>query len=118
MDFIAEYNEMATIPHKIAITYKFFELFRVCLKDSEDDKRGFYWSTGAVDTKLSDDALIGFKAYIKAQKSQLKKCDVAATNCGKMLWFFYHKLLETDAFDPVIRRDILAYMDICEYIII
>jgi hypothetical protein len=115
MDFIEEYNEMSAIPIKIAVTYKFFELFRVSLKDSD---RGIHWSTCAVDTKQSDEVLEAFKAYIKTQRSQLKKCDVGNTNCGKMLWFFYQKLLEFNVFDADIRREILKFMEVCEYIIL
>jgi hypothetical protein len=117
MDFLAEYDEMNCIPSKIAVTYKFFELFRVCLKDTDDEKRGFYWSVNAVDTELSDEILVAFKTFLKAKRSELKKCKVSDVNCGKMLWFFYHKLLEVGAFNDIIRRDIMAYMDICEYII-
>lgn len=116
MDFVADYEEMCKIPSKIAVTYSFFDLFKVQLKDSGDVAKGFYWP-GAVDTKLSDDALNAFKAYLKAKKSELKRCDTSV-NCGKMMWFFYQKLLELNAFDVVTRRDILAYMDICEYIVV
>jgi hypothetical protein len=114
VDFLAEYNEMNVIPSKIAITYAFFDLFKVVMKTTEESGRGFYWCSSAVDARISDEVLVAFKAYIKAQKQQLKKCDVKGTNCGKMLWFFYHKLLEHNVFTVEVRRDILAYMDMCE----
>jgi len=114
LDFVEEYNEMNVVPSKIAITYAFFDLFKVVMKTTEESKRGLYWCSSAVDTKLPDDILGAFKGYIKAQRQQLKKCDVKGTNCGKILWFFYHKLLEYDVFTMEQRRDILAYMDMCE----
>ena len=116
MDFIAEYHEMNKIPSKIAVTYSFFDLFKVQTKSSDDLAKGFYWC-GQVDTKLPDDVLGAFKHYIKTMKSELKQCNTKS-NCGKMLWFFYQKLLEHGAFNSEIRRDIMSYMDICEYIII
>jgi len=116
MDFVAEYAEMCTIPSKIAVTYKFFELFKVYLKDSEEGPKGLHWSY-ASDTNLSDETLVAFKALLKFQRSQLKKLDTPSVNCGKMLWFFYQKLLDVGAFNAEVRRDILAHMDLCEYII-
>jgi len=115
MDLLEEYAEMDKIPSKIAVTYSVFDLFRVQLKDSESGKRGLYWST-TLDSKLSDEVLIALKSFLKAKKSELKTCDTKI-NCSKLLWFFYQKLLELDAFTIETRRDILAYMDMCEYII-
>lgn len=115
MDFVEEYAEMEKVPSKIAVTYSVFDLFRVQLKDSDTMKRGLYWP-GAVDTKLSDEALVALKSFLKAKKSELKTCDTKI-NCGKLMWFFYQKLLELDAFDVQTRRDILGYMDMCEYIL-
>jgi hypothetical protein len=116
MDFLAEYDEMNKIPSKIAVTYSFFDLFKVQLKDSPERARGIHWP-GATDSRLTDNVLQAFKAYIKAKKAELKLCDTKS-NCGKMLWFFYQKLLEFDVFTVETRRDILSYMDICEYIIL
>ena len=112
MDFVAEYAEMNVIPSKIAVTYSFFNLFKVY---TEGPKRGLHWP-GASEANLSDEVLAAFKAYLKAKKAELKLSDTKS-NCGKMLWFFYQKLLEHNAFTIDERRDILAYMDICEYII-
>lgn len=120
MDFLAEYDEMAAIESKIAVTYKFFHLFTVCMKDTDDNKRGFYFSKCAVDTKLSDEVLLAFRDYLKVKKALLKKSatDPKLPNCGKMLWFFYQKILEVGAFTPEIRNEIRGYMDLCEYIIL
>jgi len=115
MDFLAEYDEMETIPQNMAVAYKFLNLFKVVLTDSEKEKRGLYWSSVS-DIDLSDDILHAIKAYLKAKKSELRKSDPKAKP-GKMLWFFYQKLLEVDAFDSTVRRDILAYMELCAYII-
>ena len=116
MDFVAEYDDMCKIPSKIAVTYSFFELFKVQLKDTPEQPRGLSWP-GATDSKLSDEVLQAFKWYLKAKKAELKRCDTGS-NCGKMLWFFYQKLLEHNAFDVETRRDIMCYMEICEYIIL
>ena len=116
MDFLAEYDEMNAIPPRIAATYLFFDLFRVVLKDSDNDKRGLHWSSISVDSKLSDDALLAFKAYLKAKKSELKKPDTKI-NCGKSLWFFFQKILELGAFDTETRRDISRYIDLVGYMI-
>lgn len=116
MDFLAEYDELCTIPTKIGITYTLLSMFKVQLKDSDELKRGLHWP-GAIDSKLSDEFLIAFKGFLKAKRAELKKCDVK-TNCGRIMWFIYSKLLEADAFDIETRRDIIAYMDICEYIIL
>ena len=118
MDFLEEYDEMCTIPSKIAVTYKFFQLFGVVLEDTPTAKRGLHFSTIAVDSNLSDETLLAFNVYLKAKKKQLTKGDEAATNCGKFLWFFYQKLLEVGAFTPEVRTEIRGYMDLCEYIIL
>jgi hypothetical protein len=118
MDFLEEYDEMYTIPSKIAVTYKFLQLFTVALEDTATVKRGLHFSTIAVDSNLSDEILLAFNAYLKAKKKQLKKFDQDTINCGKILWFFYQKLLEVGAFTAEVRTEIRGYMDLCEYIIL
>jgi hypothetical protein len=118
MDFLEEYDEMSTIPSKIAVTYKFFQLFTVALEDTPTTKRGMHFSTIATDSNLSDEILQAFGAYLKAKKRQLKRYDEAGVNCGKILWFFYQKLLEVGAFNASVRAEIREYMDLCEYIIL
>jgi len=115
MDFLEEYDEMKTIPQNTAVSYKFLSLFKVVLKDSEDEKRGLHWSSYSVDSNLSDDVLLAFKNYLKAKKSEVRKDSKAP--CGKILWFFYQKLLDVGAFDSETRRDILHYLELCAYII-
>ena len=116
MDFLAEYDEKETIPQKTAVAYKFLSLFKVILADSDKEKRGLYWSSMSLDPNLSDEVLYAIKAYLKVKKNELRKAD-PKSKPGKMLWFFYQKLLEVGAFDSYTRRDILAYMELCAYII-
>lgn len=116
MDFLAEYDEMVTIPQNTIVAYKFLSLFKVVLKDTETEKRGLHWSLIAVDNKLDDQTLIAFKNYLKAKRSELRKLD-PSSKPGKMLWFFYQKLLEVGAFDVETRKDIHNYMELCAYII-
>jgi hypothetical protein len=116
MDFLAEYDEMSSIPQNTAVAYKFLNLFKVVLNQTETEKRGLYWSTISLDPNLSDEVLVAMKAYLKAKKAELRKAD-PKSKPGNMLWFFYQKLLEVGAFDSYTRRDILAYMELCAYII-
>ena len=116
MEFLQEYEEMNTIPQNTAVAYKFLSLFKVVLKETEEEKRGLYWSSISLDKKLDDETLINFKNYLKAKKSELRKAD-PSSKAGKMLWFFYQKLIEVGAFDTETRREILNYMELCAYII-
>lgn len=116
MEFLQEYDEMSTIPQNTAVAYKFLNLFKVVLKDTEEEKHGLHWSTIAIDNKLDNETLIEFKNFLKAKKSELRKAD-PSSKPGKMLWFFYQKLLEFGAFDVETRREILNYMELCAYII-
>ena len=115
MDFLAEYDEMLTFQPKIAVSYKFLNLFRVVLKDGEE-KRGLYWSTDAVDSKLSDEALIAVRAFLKAKKAELLKG--VDKDYARILWFLYQKLMELGAFDITVRTEIRAYLDLCQYILL
>lgn len=113
MDFLAEYDEMSSIPTKSAVAYKFLDLFKVYV---EGDKRGIHWSVGIVDTKQNDEVLIAFKTYLKAKKAQLRKGE--KVNHGKIMWFLYEKLLEVGAFDIPTRNEIRGFLDLCEYIVL
>ena len=113
MDFLVEYDEMSTISPKSAVSYKFLSLFKVVMKDGE---KGLYWSTDQVDTKLSDEALVAIKDYLKAKKADLRKG--LEKDYAKVLWFFYQKLLELGAFDITIRAEIRSYLDLCQYILL
>ena len=112
MDFLAEYDEVGSLPTKAAVAYMFLDLFKVQTREG----RGLHYSNIAVASNLSEEDLQGFKTYLKAKKAELRTGETK--NCGKILWFFYHKLLELDAFDFETRRDIISYMDICQYIIL
>jgi hypothetical protein len=113
MDFLEEYNEMHTINAKVAVTYKFLDLFKVSLKED----KGLYWGKQAVDKNLTDEELLAFKNYLKAKKTEVRK-DVKVQDCGKIIWFLYQKILEHGAFDLNVRREIRSYMDLCEYILL
>jgi hypothetical protein len=113
MDFLAEYDEMTTLPPKSAVSYKFLSLFRVVMAG---DEKGLYWSTDAHDAKLSDEALNSIKAYLKAKKADLRKG--IDKDYARILWFFYQKLLEIGAFDRTIRAEIRSYLDLCQYILL
>jgi hypothetical protein len=112
MDFLEEFVEMETINPKVAVTYKFLDLFKVSLKED----RGLYWGKQAVDKNLSDEELLAFKNYLKAKKAEIRKDGKAP--CAKILWFLYQKLLEHGAFDINVRREIRSYLDLCEYILL
>jgi len=112
MDYLAEYDEINSLPSKAAVAYMFLDLFKVQTKED----RGLHWSNIAVANNRTSEELLALKAYLKAKKAELRTGETK--NCGKILWFFYHKLLELNAFDFETRRDIISYMDICQYIIL
>ena len=111
---------MATINIKVAVAYKFLDLFRVQLKHTSDDIKGLHWSSCAVESELSDEQLIAFKQYLKVKKTELRAYNdpTKAIKFGRILWFFYHKLLEFGAFTLETRQEIRAYLDLCEYILL
>ena len=129
MDMNAEYDALSEVHPKIAVAFMFFDLFKVSLKDSEL-KRGLHWSSCAVDDKLSDEQLLSIRAFLKVRKAELRtniankgRSNDGGQNdmvgkYGKMLWFFYHKILELNIFSVEIRREIRSYLDICEYILL
>ena len=123
MDMNSEYDALSEVHPKVAVAFMFFDLFKVSLKDAEL-KRGLHWSSCAHDDKLSDEQLISIRAFLKARKAELRTNIANKTSndmvgkYGKMLWFFYHKLLELNAFSIEIRREIRSYLDICEYILL
>ena len=116
MDFLAEYTDVGSLPTKAAVAYMFLDLFKVQVKTSETSKRGLHWCSKAVEADVSDECLLAFKVYLKEKKGELRKGETK--DCAKIVWFFYHKLLENDAFDYQTRQDIISYMDICQYIIL
>jgi hypothetical protein len=113
MDFLEEFIEMETINPKVAVTYKFLDLFKVSLKED----RGLYWGKDAVDKDLSDEELLAFKNYLKAKKAEIRK-EGKVQPCSKILWFLYQKILEHGAFDINVRQEIRSYLDLCEYILL
>ncbi len=109
MDFLGEYDELAVLKNHTLVTWKFFELFR--LEECDSEKSMYY--VGHKSRYLSDDVYNAFKAFLKAQRSALRKESLSVAECSKRLWFFYSKLLEHDVFfDPNVRREILKWMEV------
>jgi hypothetical protein len=120
MDFAEEYDAMSEVPLRVAITYKCLELFKVVTKDGEQ-KRGIYFGKTVYDSSPRNDFLEAMKTFIKNKKAALRNCaatPVSNNECVKIIWFLYHKLLEHGIFTDVERRDIVSYLDICEYVVL
>lgn len=118
MDFQVEYNEFLNgLGDHGAAFYKFFELFKINLGDSPEEgmSRGLHYGKQASDSSISDENLKALKAYLKAQKSWLRKQEKNAdkTECRRRIWFWVQKLIELGAFDRPTRRDITYWMDVC-----
>ena len=118
MNFTEEYDAMNEVTVRLAITYKCLELFKVVTKDG-DQKRGIYFGKTIYDSSLSQELLESLKAFIKDKKTFLRNSAKATNNeCVKIIWFLYHKLIEHGIFTDVERRDIVSYLDICEYVVL
>ena len=121
MNFTEEYDAMNEVTVRVAITYKCLELFKVVTKDG-DQKRGIYFGKTIYDSSPSQELLEALKAFIKDKKAFLRNSanSAKATNneCVKIIWFLYHKLIEHGIFTDVERRDIVSYLDICEYVVL
>lgn len=129
MDLQAEYDDILhSLGDSGAATYKFFDLFRICLGDDprptsskgedgssrEPHTRGLHYGKQATDASLSDAELRALKSFLKAQRSWLRK-EQAAVNkaeCRRRMWFWTQKLIELGAFDRPTRRDITYWMDV------
>jgi hypothetical protein len=113
MNFVEEAAEAHSLPVHVAATYKFFELFKVFLGDSEeaDQTRGLHWCD-ATDPRLSDEALRALKTLLKANRQALRKGAPTPADCRSRAWFWMQKLFELKAFDRYIRREILHWFDI------
>jgi hypothetical protein len=109
MDFLAEYEEMKDVPRHIAITYKFFSIFKV--KDL-----GIHWGPSHMHTTTVTIA-DAFKAFLKAQKTDLKEGALTKSECSRRMWFFYQKILEHGLFSLEVRQEILKWMEVCELVI-
>ncbi len=126
MDFQAEYDDFFnSLGDSGAATFKFFELFRVCMgddtraphqkgEDSGPQTRGLHYGKQATDASLSDEALRALKSYLKTQRSWLRKeqANVDKAECRRRMWFWTQKLIELGAFDRSTRRDIVYWMDV------
>lgn len=113
MDFIGEYDDFTAIPRNIAVTYKFFDLFKVT---SEDGVRVLTWGK-SIKCSLDTPTLDAIKAFLKATKSGLRNGEYTASECSKRMWFFYTKLIEHGAFSSAERMEILKWMDVCQWVI-
>jgi len=121
MDFIEEYNAMNDIPIRVAVTYKCIELFKVITKETQEHAQGIYFGKNMFDGNQSINFLEAMKKFIKEKKSLLRNCQevpVKSTECVKIIWFIYQKLVENGVFTDVERRDIMSYLDICEYVVL
>jgi|688.fasta_scaffold298580_3 hypothetical protein len=116
MDLDAEYKDFfeGLGDHGTAF-YKFFDLFRINLGDSKEEgmSRGIHYGKQASDNSLSDEQLRALKAYLKTQRTWIRKEQKNAdrAECRRRLWFWCQKLLDFGAFDRPIRRDISMWMD-------
>lgn len=113
MNFVEEAAEASNLPVHVAATYKFFELFKLFLGDSEEDNqtRGLHWCD-ATDARLSDDALRALKSLLKSNRQALRKGSPSPADCRSRAWFWMQKLFELKAFDRYVRREILHWFDI------
>lgn len=119
MNLQAEYKDFFDGLGDVATyTYKFFDLFRVNLGHGDGENgekliKGLHWSKDASEEELSDEQLRELKAYLKQQKSWLRKEQKAVKNteCRRRMWFFLQKLLEFGAFTRGERREMILWMD-------
>jgi hypothetical protein len=110
MDLLAEYEEFAKIPPHVAVTYKFFSLFRV-------SKEGIL-SWGKAQFPLEEEAAGAARAFLKATKAFLRDTPaIKHTQCASRMWFWYHTLLENNWFDLETRAEILRWMEVCELVV-
>ena len=96
-----------------AAFFKFFDLFRVILGDSEDMVKGIHYGKDCSWTLASDEQLRQAKSYLKAQRSWIKKegKKVNPADCRRRMWFWVQKIKEWGMFDMRTRRDIAYWMD-------
>jgi hypothetical protein len=110
MDFLAEYQEVTKIPPHIAVTYKFFSIFKF-----EDGELCYiHYKSGPMEPA----ALSALKAFLKAQRSDLRgDARLGKGECSRRMWFFYQKLLDLKLFDKPARMEIMRWMEICELVL-
>lgn len=114
MDLIAEYEEMHSIPIHVAVTFKFFSLFKV--SKAEDGSTFLHWGESA-KTPLTPESYGPIKEFLKAQRSLLREGSVMRVDCAKRMWFWFQKILELSLFDLAVRAEILKWNEICELIV-
>ena len=110
MDFIAEYAESKKLPIHIAVTYKFFSLFKV-----DTDAKTLAWTTHT--TPINPDVALAAKLFLKDRRAVFKQGAVNKSECSRSMWFWYQKILDVGAFTHEVRLEILRWMEICELII-
>lgn len=95
--------------------YKFFDLFRINLGDSDADGmvKGIHYGKDCSWGFAPDDQLKQLKSYWKAQRSWCKKegKGMVAAEARRRMWFFVQKLKEWGIFEMRVRRDIAYWMD-------
>ena len=110
MDLLAEYKEMSALPNHIAVTYKFFSMFKI-------DGDTMTWAGHETDISTDTNTKDALKAFLKAQRSALREGGLSASECSKRMWFWFQKLLELDLFEGDGRQEILKWMEVCELIV-
>ena len=93
--------------------FKFFDLFRVNLGESDGISKGVHYGKDCSCIKATDDQLKQLKTYLKSQKSWIKihEKKVSPADCRRRMWFWVQKLKEWNIFDMRTRRDIMYWMD-------
>lgn len=121
MDLIAEYNDMiATVPNHIAVTYKFFQLFTCMKEDKDTENTGkLFFGEKACSRTLSEEEYYAFRSYLRKTRTDLSegKGSIKGAECARRMWFWGQKLHELSVFDSVILRDIIAWMEVIQYIV-
>ena len=123
MDFNEEFDAMDEVPLRLAVAYKCLDLFKINIEEGE--KRGIYFGKCFFDGKPPIETLEAIRKFLKEQKSRLRKATeeaalrpVSISQYAKIMWFLYQKIVEHGLFNDSQRRDILAFMDICEYVVL
>lgn len=113
MDFVAEYEDMvATVPNHVAVTYKFFNLF------TSKGGSTLKWSAVASRT-LTDEEFEALRAYLRKARTDLRETPekMKAGECARRMWFWGQKLHELAVFESSTLRDIVAWMELVQYIV-
>lgn len=115
MDFVAEYEDMvASVPNHVAVTYKFFNLFT----SKKGTSRTLEWASQSSRT-LTDEEWDALRGFLRRARTDLRETPerMTAAECARRMWFWGQKLHELAVFEPSILRDIVAWMELVQYIV-